>query len=393
MRAWWLPVLLAGCGGDEKMGGSDAPSAPPATLVAVEPAAPGLVVDLIVSTATVEGVREADVVPLAGGLVLSVQRDVGDAVRKGELLAVIDNANLEGAADRAKTELQRLEAQLETLRGLHARGAVSDRELSDAEFALQAARTSQREAARTQGQTRLVAPFDGVVAARNLREGQYAAPGVAAFRVVDPAALRAVVSLPERDLSRVHEGAPAQVVSAYDDKVRADATIERVAPVVDANTGTFRAQLALAPASPLRPGQFVSVQLEVGRREGVLTVAREAVVYEDGQPLVYLVVDPPAEEAADTDAEDAAPAADPLAPLWSALGLAVKADDDTDTDAPDAPPQVARRTPLRVGLQDPHRVEVLEGLQPGDAVIVLGQSNLRDGSPVTVEVPAPEAPK
>lgn len=373
-------LLLACQGGVET--DDDGPKGELATVVQTELVAPTSVSGLLVTTSTVESAREADVVPLSGGTVVRVVVEEGDAVRAGDLLAVLDNATLDGAADRALGELERIESQVRTLRDLHTRGAVSDRELSDAEFTLKSAMAASREAGRTQAQTRLVAPFDGVVALRLVKQGQYAPPGAAAFRVVDPAHLHVVTSLPERDLSRVHEGQAATVVSAYDAASTAKAVVARVAPIVDAGTGTFRATLDLAETA-LKPGQFVTVNLEVDTKHDVFAVSREALVYEDGAPYVFLVVDapPPKPEDADTDEPGA------LDGLWAKLGLEAKAEtpEEPPADVAGAPgKKVGKRVPVVLGLEEAERVEVTAGLTLGDAVIVLGQSNLRDGAPVTV---------
>lgn len=369
-------LLLACQGGAETDG--EGRKGDPATVVQTEVVAPGDVSGLLVTTSTVESTHEADVVPLSGGTVVRVVVEEGDRVQAGDLLAVLDNATLDGAADRALGEVERIESQVATLRELKTRGAVSEKELADAEFTLKTAKAASREAGRTQAQTRLVAPFDGVVAARLVKQGQYAPPGAPAFRVVDPAHLRVVTSLPERDLARVHEGQLATVVSAYDAGSTAKAVVARVAPVVDAGTGTFRATLDLSDTA-LKPGQFVTVNLEVDTKHDVLAVSREALVYEDGAPYVFLVVDAPPPKP--DEAEEGEPGA--LDGLWAKLGLDAKA--ETVPDVVDvAGKRVGKRVPVVIGLEDPDRVEVITGLAVGDVVIVVGQSNLRDGAPVAV---------
>jgi membrane fusion protein, multidrug efflux system len=376
-------TLLLACQGGEDTDAAG-PKGEPATVVQVQSVVPGRVSGVLITTATIESVREADVVPLSGGTVVRIAVEEGDSVEQGDLLAVLDNAMLDGAADRAQGEVDRIESQLVTLRELHTRGAVSDKELSDAEFSLKTAKAASREAGRSQAQTRLVAPFDGVVALRAVREGQYAPPGATAFRVVDPDHLRVVTSLPERDLSRVHVGQHGTIVSAYDAAVTAGATVARVAPVVDAGTGTFRATLDLE-GSALRPGQFVTVNLEVDAKDGVLAVSREALVYEDGAPYVFVVVDAPPPKPEEVDAIEPGT----LAVLWAKLGFEAKAETPgqpkTEVPAGEAPKKIARRMPVALGLEDPERVEVTRGVAVGDAVIVVGQSNLRDGAPVSLK--------
>lgn len=376
----WVVVALLACTGQPV---ADVPgeemNAVPATVVEVATVAPGAVADRVETTAVIESESQADVVPMAGGTVVKVLVDEGDAVRKGDVLAIVDNVQLESGAERGRQELERVEDSVKRLRDLHTNGAVSDRELADAERLLEATKTTAREATKTYGQTRLVAPFDGVVAARNVHLGAYIAPGVPAFVIVDPEHLRVIASLPERDLGRVHEGQVARLVSAYDSKLTSTGSVSRLSPVVQSTSGTFRVTISLPQdQTALRPGQFVSIGLEVDRHDGVLVAARKALVYEDGEPVIYRMIPAPPPEA-DTDSPEVAEAASPAS--WWPFGAAdaeAKPKEEVDT----TPKFVAERAPVKIGLVDADQAEILEGITAGDQLIVVGQTNLRDGAPV-----------
>jgi membrane fusion protein (multidrug efflux system) len=380
---WLVGVLLVlaacsgGSGPESGQGGEwGGQQKAPATVVEVATVARGQVSDLLATTAVVESEAQADIVPMSPGIVLSVLKEEGDPVRKGDVLAVLDNVSLDASAERTAAEVSRLEREAATARDLHARGAISDQELADAEHALTTAKTSAREASRTFGQTRLTAPFDGVVAMRDVRVGEYVTGAGNAFQVVDPKRLRAVASLPERDLGRVAVGQKARLVAAYDDSRTALAEVLRIAPVVQAETGTFRVTLGVDPEqTALRPGQFVSVEIEVDVHQDVVVVPREALVYEDGLPVVYKMVPapPPAEKEGAAKPEETAAS-------WWPFGGEGDGDEKKEEAKPD--PFVAARTSVKLGLVDTDTAEVLEGVTPGEQVIVLGQSNLRDQAPV-----------
>ncbi len=125
----------------------------------------------------------ADIVPSTTGIVVSVHRDEGDPVKKGDLLAVLDNVNLDASAERASSDLRRLQGQYDEMQRLASSGAVSDRELEDLRYQLENAKTSMREASRSFGQTRLVAPFDGVVAELNAEAGAQVSEGALLARI------------------------------------------------------------------------------------------------------------------------------------------------------------------------------------------------------------------
>ena len=170
----------------------------------------------------------------------------------------------------------------------------------------------------------------------------------------------------------------ARLVAAYDDTRWAKGHVVRIAPVVDPTSGTFRVTVALDSGGELRPGQFVSVRLEVDRHEGVLVIPKDAVVWEDGTPVVYRVV--PAKEDETKDATESEKGGG----WFSWLG---SGDDDDDEKAAEAtedsgPKLAAARTPVTLGLVDDDHAEIATGLAEGETVITVGQSHLRDGARV-----------
>lgn len=338
-----LAAGLGACGkDDDEDQGKDRPV--PVAVVDAAAVARGDVRDLLVASAAVEAVASADLVPTATGRAIEVRVDVGDVVRRGQVLAVLENVSLDAGAEVAKAEVAQLEDRVTEMAQLFERGAVSQREVEDLRYQLATARTRLREAARTAGDTRITAPIDGVVASRDLRVGELATSARRLFQIVDLSELRVRARLPERDVSRVRVGQSARLVSAYDDQAAAAAVVTRIAPVIDPTTGTFEVTLTLDPGQEvLRPGQYVSVQLEVDRREAVLVVPKDAVLYDNGVAVVYRVE----EEVPEGETK------------------AVK---------------VSRRVPVALGLSDPSLTEVVGGLQEGDRIVTVGQGSLRDGA-------------
>ncbi|TVQ88794.1 MAG: efflux RND transporter periplasmic adaptor subunit [Deltaproteobacteria bacterium] len=389
-----LGLVACSSGSPSTFGVGGGSSQAVATVVEVEPAQVGAVSDQLITNATVESERMARVLPQTTGLVREVLAAEGDPVQRGQVLAVIDNISLDETANRAVAELRRLEAELEVSRRLVEQRAMAQRELDELEGRVLGQRSTLREAQVTRKQTRLLAPFDGVVGAREIRVGEVATSSTEAFTIVDLDALLVVASLPERDVSRVRVGQSARAVSAYDPDSFAHATIERIAPIIDANTGTFRVQLRLDEGQrALRPGQFVSVAIEVDRHEDVVVIPKRALVYEDGMPVVYRRVRREIEE----DAQDASSSEGPLSGAsqgaggrgmgsWFRRGRGGWSGGSGPSARPKEPPSpyVAERVRIELGLVDDDHAEIVRGIQPGDEVIVLGQSALRDGARVRV---------
>lgn len=380
-RLWaGLLAALVACGsGEDEKGEGRRKKAAPVTVVQVHVVERGAVGDVLLASATVEAEASADLSPAATGMVREVLVDVGDPVRKGALLAVIDNANLDAGEAVARSEADQLAARLAEAERLYGAGAVSAREVEDLRHQATTARIRATEASRSAGETRLTAPFDGVVAARDVRVGELASSARRAFQIVDLSTLRVRARLPERDLGRVRVGQPARLVSAYDAGRTAQARVERVAPVVDAATGTFEVLLTVDPGQDaLRPGQYVSVELEVDRHADVVVVPRDAIVWDHGAPTLYRV-EPAPPEPVEADAEGK---------------KSGEPDEDEEKDEPPAPTGpvlVARRVEVRVGLQSQGTAEITEGVEPGDRIVVVGQTALKDGAKVREPAAAPEA--
>ena len=388
-----LTALLA-CSGGPDMGPDNADSTGPITdprpLVQVESLGSGAVADLLISNGVVESEAQADLVPEATGTVVAIKAEEGDQVRRGQVLAILENVSLDAGLARAEAELARAQAELERVNGLHGKGAVSDRELQEAKYAERSAVVALKEARGTQGHTRIVSPIDGTVSIRELQYGEVAG-GQRAFQVVDLSRLRVVIKLPERDLVRLKVGQEASLVSLYDEDTRVPGHVTRISPTVDAQTGTVRVTVSLDdPGQVLRPGQFVSVRIEVDRHDDVLVLPRRAVFYEEGDPTVFVVTTDPAvceakkEEAAEDEEEK---------PKKKGWGKGNEEAAPPEIEIP-GPCRIAHKTPVVLGFEGEDDVEMLEG--PGEAaqVIVVGQTGLRDETRVRFaddpKVKAPE---
>jgi membrane fusion protein (multidrug efflux system) len=374
-----LSLLACSDGSKDKHGGKDDDPPPdPRTLVEVAPISMGEVADYVVASAAVESESQAAVVPEAQGLVTAVFVEEGDTVAAGDALAVLASPQLDAAYERAATEFDHARAERTAAERLHGQGAIAKSELDAAKRAHDVARTALDEASKTRGFTRLVAPIAGAVATKNVRYGEVASPAQPAFTVVDPARLRVVVHIPERELGRVRLGQPALIQGAYEGSGGGSGRVTRISPVVDAATGTVRVNVALDAASTLRPGQYVSVRIEVDRRRDVLTVARRSLVYEDNKTYVFTLGEPKPK-----DEDSGEPEGDKG--WFSFLG----GDEKDEDPEPPGPKRAAHREPVSVGLLDGEIAELLDGPPVGTPVVTVGSSGLRDDALVRL----PEDPR
>lgn len=385
-------TVAAGCGGEGRQGRGGRPGAGGAesgpgperrVLVDVAEVETGDVADHLVTSGTLESEFQADLFPEATGIVRRIDVEEGQVVRAGQTLAVITSPSLDAGAQRAQVDISKARRAVEEAERLHASGAISDKELQDARDALSLSQASYSEATRSAGFARISSPIAGTVSVRELRVGELATSGRRAFQVVDLDKLQVVVQLPERDLTRISHQQECLLTSAYDDELQAPGHITRISPVVDPATGTVKVTIAVDPGQTvLRPGQYVKVRVEVDRHSGVKTIPRRALVWDDGEPVAWLVVDKEAPEPAEVDGEEEAEASDDgggfLAQLFGGDEESGEGEEDDEKDPWEGiPRRGVEKARLTIGYSDTERVEVEDGLELGQQVVVVGNGGLR----------------
>ncbi len=384
---WFVAGLILACQNgeeDKEKGKRDWKPSIPAVLVKAETVTTGSVADTIEITGALESIEQVNIIPETTGVVQNIFVREGDQVRKGDPLAKIINTNASAALARSQIELERLEREAQKLTRLRQDGAVSEREVQEVNTQLQTAKTSQTEALATQKRSTIRSPIDGVVALVNIREGEIAT-STQLFQVVQPDRLRLVASVPERDLIALKETQPVDIRAAYNNETTVTGIVERIAPVVDPTTGSVRVFINVEEGqTSLRPGQFVKAQVEVDRHDNTIVLPKEAVVYEDGAPIAYVVTEAPPEDTEPTDEDQQRLSEN-------------DANEQTDAEPEDkGPPKskfIADRRELTVGFSDARIIEVTEGISVGEQVITIGNHTLEDNSPITLEIELPPKEK
>jgi membrane fusion protein (multidrug efflux system) len=338
---------LAGCGEESQ---SAAVAAPPVMVKSVESVR---VEDRIEATGELRAQNAAAVAAQVGGQVTRLVRDEGAAAGAGDVVVEIDPERRELELSNARAMLAQADAQaaeaerdLVRMEKLHAQGVAADAKLDSARTAVRLGR-SNRDAAQAQlgmaergaRDSSVRAPFAGLVARRYVSEGEFVQPGQKLFDLVALDPIEVEFWLAERDSSRVSLGLPVDVrVAPFPDEVfRAEVAV--IAPTIDPTTRTLRVKACMSnPDGRLRPGLFARADLGVAVRENVAMIPEEAVLQRADGAVAYRIVQGARAE---------------------------------------------RRT-IKVGVIRAGRVEVSEGLSIGDQVVVRGQEQLIDGSPVSL---------
>lgn len=351
-----LTFLLAACG--DKSGSAQGQDAPASTLaVTLARAQSRPIQRTVLVSGPVAAFEEMQLgVEISGARVTALNVDVGQRVRKGQVLLELDHRSLDSDLQQASAGLSEAEAGVALARTSLARGEllVKDRYISASELdELRATRTqaeAQRNtarAARDAAQLRrdfaeLRAPDDGIISKRLVQPGQVVAAGSELLRLIRDGRLEWRAELPEDELALVEPGATVELPSSAG---TVSGRIRAVSPGVDSQTRTGTIYADLPKPGPLQPGTYVEGRIVTGAGN-TLMVPAASVVQRDGHAYVFSV--------------DAG--------------------------------KVAHRLRVRTGTKADGRVEIIEGLKAGDRVVEQGAGFLGDGDTVRVVTAKTAAP-
>ena len=282
-----------GCGSDKAAASvSSAASPPEKTTVNASPPAPREPVDssLIVSGPIIVE-HQVDLTARCDGVVAKIFSDVPARVKAGALLARLDDrqitANLEAARAKSRgieAELKNWQSEAQVLKADYARaqnlwnlGLTSEEQLQHAKYkaesdqwdikrveeSLNTARQEERSLEIELEKTRIIAPFQALVARRYLHEGQNVAKGDRMFWITAEGPLLMRFTVPENFFGRVNPGQLLEVNSPDVPGESHAARVKQVSPVIDPSSGTFEVLVELTgDRGTLRPGMTANIRLE-----------------------------------------------------------------------------------------------------------------------------------
>lgn len=329
---------LSGCGGDANGKAKDDKAETAPIPVEVREPQLGEMVAVYSGTATLEADEEAVVVAKVGGEVKRILVEEGQNVRAGQVLAVLDGDQLRLQLAQSAANLRKLERDYQRNSDLYAKGLIASNAVDNVKSDLDALRASNDIAVLQLSYTEIRAPISGVVAERNIKVGNTIQPNTVVFKVTDLQPLLAYVHAPERELSQLAAGQPAQLgVDALPGQ-QFIGKIARVSPVIDPATGTFKLTVEVNdPTAKLKPGMFARIGVVYERRANALQIPRTAIVDNDGQATVFVVNKDKAEQR-----------------------------------------------DIQTGLANAGTIEVIAGLAKGEKVVIVGQNGLKTGNIVRV---------
>ncbi len=288
----------------DKDKGKPASPKPALTVTAVQPQQARLTVKLA-ANGNLMAWQEASVGAEANGLRLAeVRVNVGDRVKKGDVLATFAADTVRAEAAQARASLMEAEAtaaeaagNAERARSLQATGALSASQINQyltaeqtAKARVEAARALYQAQQLRVNQSTVTAPDDGVISARTATVGAVVGAGAELFRLIRRGRLEWRAEVTSAELGRIGKGTTAQVTAASG--ARLEGRVRMVGPTVDPQTRNALVYVDVVPlpgnAAPALPGMFARGEFDLGGTPA-LTVPQSAVVVRDGFSYVYRI--------------------------------------------------------------------------------------------------------
>ena len=299
-------------------------------------------------------VWQAKIAPKIAGRVLNVLVNEGSFVEAGTVLAVLDSSEIDatvnashGGVYDARANLEQAETTLARYQRLLENGAISKQTLDNAQFTRDMAAgkldsaqgTYDNAYSRMQG-TKVVTPHAGFVVKRYYQEGYYAKDTDALFNVADISTLLVKINIPEGQIGLVQIGSVADVEMPAMPGEKFQGKVTKIAAVADAPGRTFAAEVSIPNADGrLRGGVYANVYIHANDKPNALVIPQSAIVMREDQRTVFVV--------------------------------------DKDN--------FVKRKVLTTGYIGDGIVEVFEGIEESERIVIGGQNKIREGSKVKID--------
>lgn len=303
---------------------------------------------------TVSAWKTANIVPDASGRVGRILKKQGDKVGQGELLATLDMTSLElqqkqarAAMAVAQTAYQNAKLNAERMKKMLENKAISQMQYENTQLALDAADTQMKSAKATLDlvdytakNAYMKAPFAGIIAAKNMEEGDMINPmmgmGQSILTLLDLSKVKVMVDVPAEDIEKIRIGQNClvKISSRPGETFTGEVYSKNLA--ADPLSKTFKVEIKIDnPDMKIKAGVYADISIEYVRKENVYMLPLSALLAGDKEVMV----------------------------------------DDKG---------VARKRAVTIGLRDDSRFEVLSGVGPGDQVLVEGNYDLKEGTAIVL---------
>ena len=285
-----------------------------------------------------EPVKVVIVASEIAGKIVQINFNLGDLVGKGSVLAKVDDTFKRLAYENAQLNYNKTKDDYERYQVMRKGDAVSENQLRDTKIGFENASIQLENAKKQWDDTKIVAPFSGVITSRNTELGAYVNVGSPISGMADIAQLKIILAVSESNVYQLRKGQKVGVSANVYPGVKYNGTISSISPQ-GSSAHTFPVEILIAndSKSPLKAGTYVNVHVDMGKTGKALLIPRDAIVSSVKDPSVYVVTG-----------------------------------------------ETVKLVKITTGLDYKTYLEVTSGIKEGDQVVTNGQINLMDGARVSV---------
>ncbi|NLZ50351.1 MAG: efflux RND transporter periplasmic adaptor subunit [Rikenellaceae bacterium] len=326
-------LAIVSCGQKKSESQAETVTEQPATRITVMQAQSQTVPQTEVYSSTVQAFAVNNIAPQSGNRIKKINVDIGSFVKKGQVLAEMDDVQLQ----QQKLQLRNVETELARLKQLYNQGGLSKSDYEAAELQYNVAKSAFKN---LEENTILRSPINGVVTARNYDSGDMYLMAQPIFTVQQISPVKILVGVSETDYTKVRVGQKLSITADALPGKKFTGSINKIYPTMDAVSHTFKVEVTVPNNDrALRPGMYCKLILNFGNNNSVV-VPDEAVVKQlgSGRHFVFIL----------------------------------------NGDG------TVRLSAVTLGRHFDTNYEILDGIQPGDSIAVGGANALRDGSRVEI---------
>lgn len=287
----------------------------------------------------------------AAGIVNEILFSANDEIEKGQLLVQLDDEEEQATLIAAKANEARDTQALKRATTLVDKGVSSTSALDDAKAALDASRSVMERVKAQINLKKIRAPFSGTIGIPKIDVGQYLPAGTVIATLQDLKVMKVDFTVAEQRLGEVHIGQTLRL-GLGEDATGYEGKITGIDPKIDPQSRLVSIQAEVKNSDgALRPGQFAFVRIDLPEENNVIALPQTAVVQSLYGTYIYMVAE-----------DESAPASE-----------------DGKKNL------VARQVFVKIGRRFGGKIEITDGVKPGDVIVSAGQNKLTVGSPVTID--------
>jgi len=282
--------------------------------------------------------KEVVVASESTGKIVQINFKLGDLVNKGTILAKVDDAYKRLAFENAQLSYNKDKEDYDRYQVMRKGDAISDNQLRDMKISYENASIQLENAKKQWDDTKIIAPFSGVITSKNTELGAYVNAGTSIAGMADIAQLKIVLAVSESNVYQLRKGQEVSVSANVYSGVTYKGIISGISPQ-GSSAHTFPVEILIANnrENPLKAGTYVNARVDMGKSGKSLMIPRDAIVSTIKDPSVYVVKG-----------------------------------------------EKVHLVKINTGLEYNSYLEVTSGISEGDRVVTNGQINLTDGAGITI---------